>query len=308
MSPGLFSLGVVEVRVEVFTLRVFPSLESGMGDSGVVRVQRSFFTRAVTPLRAHDRPLRRLLTFQRSRAESFATINFGPESAFRTGREESGLQTLGNPERSSKIVGTVRQWTNDYQYYNPSQFIGLDIDYKPLEAALKGGNFREADDLTRALLITIAGEEAEIREFVYFTEVKTMPVEDLQTIDNLWTAYSDGKFGYSVQRSIWQSGQIKEKWGKFFKKLDWTVGDNNSYRSWANNEYIYSMDAAKGHLPLTSCLRGTQLLRGLLEHPAFAPAGSNSKSGDSKGDSKGGKSEGGRPSWKETSEVGGSSA
>uniref|UniRef100_A0A7S0QZ37 GUN4-like domain-containing protein n=1 Tax=Pyramimonas obovata TaxID=1411642 RepID=A0A7S0QZ37_9CHLO len=170
----------------------------------------------------------------------------------------------------------------------------LDIDYTPLETALKEGNFREADDLTRALLITIAGEDAELREFVYFTEVKSMPVTDLKTIDNLWTAYSDGKFGYSVQRGIWKSGQVKEKWGKFFKKLDWTVGENNSYRSWANNEYIYSMDAAKGHLPLTSCLRGTQLLRGLLEHPAFAPASSgNAKAGGKDA----GSSSGGKPSW-----------
>jgi len=145
----------------------------------------------------------------------------------------------------------------------------LGIEYAPLEAALKEGNFRQADDITRALLIVIAGDDAESREFVYFTEVKSMPVNDLQTIDNLWTAYSEGKFGYSVQKKMWRSSKIKEKWGKFFKILDWTVGENNSYRSWANNEYIYNMEAVKGHLPLTSCLRGTQLLRGLLEHPAF---------------------------------------
>ena len=69
---------------------------------------------------------------------------------------------------------------------------------------------------------------SQTREYVYFTEVKNIPVMDLKTIDALWVAYSDGKFGYSVQRKIWK--QNKEQWGKFFKKLDWTTGENNSYR------------------------------------------------------------------------------
>lgn len=164
----------------------------------------------------------------------------------------------------------------------------MDVDYSALETALKTGEFRVADDLTRALLIELAGEDAEAREFVYFTEVANIPVKDLKTIDNLWTTYSEGKFGYSVQRKIWK--QNKEQWGKFFKQLDWTTGENNSYRSWANNEYIYSMEAKNGHLPLTSCLRGTQLLRGLLQHPAIAPPAAE-------GGKEGSESAGGRPDW-----------
>jgi hypothetical protein len=104
----------------------------------------------------------------------------------------------------------------------------MGIDYKPLEEALKSGEFRAADDMTRALLITLAGEDAEAREYVYFTEVKNIPLADMKTIDALWVAHSDGKFGYSVQRKLWK--QKKENWGKFFTLLDWTTGENNSYR------------------------------------------------------------------------------
>lgn len=169
----------------------------------------------------------------------------------------------------------------------------VDMDYAPLEEALKEGKFRAADDMTRALLIELAGTDSETREYVYFTEVKNIPVMDLKTIDALWVAYSDGKFGYSVQRKIWK--QNKEQWGKFFKKLDWTTGENNSYRSWAGNEYIYSDEAAPGHLPLTSCLRGTQLLRGLLEHPAIAPPTTIGADGKVEEVSKGGVFS--KPSW-----------
>ena len=81
--------------------------------------------------------------------------------------------------------------------------------------------------------------------------------------------YSDGKFGFSVQRKIW-IGQ-KRQWAKFFKAIDWTTGENGNYRKWPE-EFIWEKTAAKGHMPLTSALRGTQLLNALLEHPAYAPA------------------------------------
>jgi hypothetical protein len=103
---------------------------------------------------------------------------------------------------------------------------------------------------------------------VYFTEARAFPVKDLKTIDNLWVHFSDGRYGFSVQRKIWV-GQ-RRQWAKFFKQIDWTTGENNAYRKWPE-EFIWKGDAAKGHMPLTNALRGTQLLEALLEHPAFAP-------------------------------------
>lgn len=35
-------------------------------------------------------------------------------------------------------------------------------------------------------------------------EVKTIPVTDMQTLDSLWTTASKGKFGFSVQKEMWQ--------------------------------------------------------------------------------------------------------
>ena len=118
------------------------------------------------------------------------------------------------------------------------------------------------------MMCVLAGEDAEDRGWVYFTEVKQFPVKDLKTIDNLWTFYSDGKFGFSVQRKIWIGK--KRQWAKFFKEIDWVQGENNAYRKWPE-EFIWKKEAKKGHMPLTNALRGTQLLNALLEHPAFAP-------------------------------------
>jgi hypothetical protein len=115
---------------------------------------------------------------------------------------------------------------------------------------------------------------------VYFTEVKSIPADDLRTVDALWRAASGGRFGYSVQREMW--AQAGRQWGRFFKQIDWTVGENNNYRKWPA-EFVYEQGAPKGHLPLTNALRGTQLFQALLEHPAFevqqAAGGAGGKAG-----------------------------
>lgn len=76
------------------------------------------------------------------------------------------------------------------------------MDYSTLKDLLRAGDFRKADDETRALLIRLAGEDATDRGWVYFTEVASIPESDMLTIDFLWKASSQGKFGYSVQQKV----------------------------------------------------------------------------------------------------------
>ena len=59
-----------------------------------------------------------------------------------------------------------------------------------------------------------------------------------------------------------------KRWTKFFRAIDWTVGENNNYRKWPM-EFIYSLEAKPGHLPVTNCLRGTQLFEQLMHHKAL---------------------------------------
>ena len=144
----------------------------------------------------------------------------------------------------------------------------MGVDYAPFKALLEAGEWEKADDEHRRLMCVLAGEDAEDREWVYFTEVDNMPATDLRTIDELWKFYSNNRFGFSVQRKIWISQ--KKQWAKFFKKIDWTTGENGDYRKFPQ-EFQWRADAAPGHMPLTNALRGTQLLAALLEHPAFGP-------------------------------------
>ncbi|KEH30321.1 hypothetical protein MtrunA17_Chr4g0033511 [Medicago truncatula] len=145
--------------------------------------------------------------------------------------------------------------------------------FELLQQHLSAKNFREADEETRRLLIVLAGEAAQKRGYVFFSEVQFISEEDLKTIDQLWRDHSDNKFGYSVQKKLF--GKAKKDFTKFFIKVGWmkkldTEMEQYNYRSFPT-EFIWELndDTPEGHLPLTNALRGTQLLSYIFNHPAF---------------------------------------
>ena len=144
---------------------------------------------------------------------------------------------------------------------------GGDRALQRLNDLLAAGEWEEADNETRALLIRIAGEDAVRRKWVYFTEARAMDAGDLRALDGLWLHYSDGRYGYSVQRRLW--AECGRRWAKLFKRIDWVQGENDAYRKWPE-EFMWKADAKPGHLPLTNALRGTQLFQAILEHEAFS--------------------------------------
>jgi serine/threonine-protein kinase len=86
-------------------------------------------------------------------------------------------------------------------------------------------------------------------------DIDKFPCEDLRTIDQLWVKYSNGRFGFSVQKRIYQSlggtRSLDEKvWEAFGDQVGWRVGG-----SWLYHEYLkFNMTAPVGHLPGASCL------------------------------------------------------
>ena len=95
----------------------------------------------------------------------------------------------------------------------------------------------------------------------------------LGAVENLWLHYSDGKFGYTVQKDVWR--RQKGVFDRFCDKIGWTTKDEvtgqaRKRRWFGQSEFFYTLqEAPKGHLPLTSALRGTQLLKALLQHPLW---------------------------------------
>ncbi|MBP0016769.1 MAG: GUN4 N-terminal ARM-like repeat domain-containing protein [Cyanobacteria bacterium SBLK] len=139
-----------------------------------------------------------------------------------------------------------------------------EIDYQPLQDLLIQQDFQQGDRLTLEKLCELAGEQAMNRQWLYFSEVDRFPKTDLQTINALWLAYSEGKFGFSVQRELWLAQG--KNFNKLWDKIGWKKENN-----WTRypNGFIWDLSAPRGHLPLSNQLRGVQPFASLLNHPAW---------------------------------------
>jgi len=147
---------------------------------------------------------------------------------------------------------------------------GADIDYRPLQQKLLQQDFQAGDRLTLQKLCELAGPAAQGREWLYFTEVKGFPDQDLQTIDALWLAHSRGQFGFSVQRRLWLG--VNRNWDRLWPKIGWRNGNN-----WTRypQGFTWELSAPQGHLPLSNQLRGVRVMEALLSHPAWSQASIN---------------------------------
>jgi len=139
------------------------------------------------------------------------------------------------------------------------------IDYQPLERLLIEKDFQSADSMTIEKLCELAGKDAIARKWLYFTEVEKFPATDLKTVDTLWQIYSEGKFGFSVQRKIWLG--LDRDFPRLWQKIGWKK-DNNWTRY--PQEFTWDLTAPVGHLPLSNQLRGVRVITSLLSHPVWS--------------------------------------
>ncbi|MEA5451205.1 GUN4 domain-containing protein [Leptolyngbya sp. CCNP1308] len=103
------------------------------------------------------------------------------------------------------------------------------IDYQNLRNLLKAGKWREADQETYRLMIITVGK----KEGQWFDrkDLEKFPCEDLRTLDQLWVKYSNGKFGFGVQKQIYvETGNLldgeyhEENWKAFCDCVGWRKG------------------------------------------------------------------------------------
>ena len=155
---------------------------------------------------------------------------------------------------------------NDKKYNNWFvTYSDKNINYSELQLNLLEQRFENADRLTSAYLRKLAGELAENRGYVFYSEVNNMSGIDLQTIDRLWSIYSNGKFGFSIQAKILKS--VNKKYELLWPRIGWK---NNGYWTRYPNSFNWSLEAPDGHMPLINQLRGVRLMDSILRHPAIS--------------------------------------
>jgi len=133
--------------------------------------------------------------------------------------------------------------------------------YQPLEQYLQTGQWEEADDETYRLMITTVGKE--VGQSFEPDELLNFPCDELLSIDRLWVRYSQGRFGFSVQKEIYLSvsgvadGRYHHEQEKFEKLADRVVWREN--RKWKLLDFQYDISAPTGHLPALWGIRGGRL-------------------------------------------------
>jgi len=129
------------------------------------------------------------------------------------------------------------------------------VDYRQLRDFLKAGQWKEADQETLAVMLEATGREEE--GWLSTECIENFPCTDLRTIDQLWVKYSGGRFGFSVQKRIWES--VGEDYQEFGARVGWRKAMfwNNSWLYY--NELTFSTNAPQGHLPVCEELRWDQV-------------------------------------------------
>lgn len=167
---------------------------------------------------------------------------------------EDALKALENP-----FLGTIVPVQNKYPskqslvnsrntQFSVSANNGLGADYRKLQLLLSNQKFEEADQETWRLLLEISNRV----EYgsLNIGSLRQFPLNDLQIIDQLWCLLSNGRFGFSVQKRIYErlGGSIIfdfQIWQKLGGQVGWFNGED-----WLTYSHLtFDLDAPEGHLP-----------------------------------------------------------
>lgn len=126
-----------------------------------------------------------------------------------------------------------------------------ELAYNHLCNLLKEKKWKEADEETARLMFKMADREKE--GWLRIEDIEKLPINNLKIIDRLWVEYSNGRFGFSVQKQIYQSLGGTEEFNqevtqKFWKKVGLLI-NNQPYWSQYDN-LTFDLSAPLGHLPI----------------------------------------------------------
>ena len=121
--------------------------------------------------------------------------------------------------------------------------------YKALLNYLANGRWREADEETANVMLEVPGQKE--RGYLRSEDIKQFPCEDLRIINQLWLKFSGSRFGFSVQKEIYESlgggsSYNSEVFYEFYDRVGWTRG-GGEFLSYG--DYTFKLNAPLAHLP-----------------------------------------------------------
>lgn len=141
-----------------------------------------------------------------------------------------------NPSFLNKLFRRVTHQSQD----NDSLTSEVGVDYTKLRDLLAAHKWQEADQETKTVLCQAAGKRG---GYIDTRNIEQLPCQDLQTIDRLWVKYSGGRFGFSVQKKIYDS--VAGDYAMFCERIGWPAHNPTI----PNNSLKFKSSAPAGHLP-----------------------------------------------------------
>lgn len=126
--------------------------------------------------------------------------------------------------------------------------------YARLRDFLKSKRWKTADQETGNCMCEVMERQTE--GWLRIEDIENFPHQDLHTIDQLWVKYSNGHFGFSVQKKIWQAcgspAKYDKDWEKFGEAVGWKDPKGRfGLLSWYSYENLtFALKAPTGHLPI----------------------------------------------------------
>lgn len=157
------------------------------------------------------------------------------------------LQKQREQEKADKLRLEQQSTGNDL----PSE---KGVDYKQLRDLLEAGQWKDADRET--LTVMLKATDKEQQGWLDVESINNFPCTDLRTIDQLWVKYSDGHFGFSVQKRIWES--VGKDYKKFGDRVGWRKGMFFNKQWLSYSDLTFTTNSPQGHLPVAP-VRGRTL-------------------------------------------------
>jgi GUN4-like len=182
----------------------------------------------------------------------------------------SAQLTLTQPYSSSEVKSTQEDELT-FTPEDPEQ----ESRYFKLRDFLQANDWRQADDETYRLMLQSVHKYK--GDWIRNTEMRNFPCADLHTINKLWVDYSNGKFGFSAQKTIYY--EIQYQYSVFKKPFSITGDEFTRCVGWLDKQGLYkerdnltfSLDAPQGHLPYTLRISGRLRQSASYWHWLFEP-------------------------------------
>ncbi|NEN87552.1 MAG: protein kinase [Okeania sp. SIO3H1] len=109
------------------------------------------------------------------------------------------------------------------------------LDYGKLQNSLRERNWQVADRETYETILKLAGKDAEAQGYIDPNLLTKLPCKDLEIIDNLWRAASDGKLGLSAQQLVYETQGFN--WQKMYAEVGWGSLTNGVSSKFVDREF-----------------------------------------------------------------------